>query len=78
MKIRCIRWGIALALFVAAVFNYIDRNIFGLLTDTIQKELHIFNQEYASIINYFLVAYTAANAMLVAHAATSWLIDHHS
>ena len=32
----------------------------GLLATTIQKDLNISNQEYASIINYFLIACTMA------------------
>ena len=50
-------------MFVAAVLNYVDRNVLGLLADTIQKDLNISNQEYATIINYFLIAYTIANLL---------------
>ncbi len=63
MKIPHMRWLVALALFIAALLNYIDRNVLGLLAVTIQKDLHISNQEYASIINYFLIAYTIANLL---------------
>ena len=50
-------------MFVAAVLNYVDRNVLGLLADTIKKDLNISNQEYATIINYFLIAYTIANLL---------------
>ena len=50
-------------LFGAAVLNYIDRNVLGLLAVSIQQDLHISNQEYARIINFFLVAYTLANLL---------------
>ena len=59
-KIPHLRWLIAFALFLAAVLNYIDRSILGLLAQTIQDDLKISNQEYASVVNYFLIAYTIA------------------
>jgi MFS family permease len=48
---------------MAALLNHVDRNVFGLLAVSIQKDLHISNQKYASIINYFLVSYTIANLL---------------
>ena len=48
---------------MAALLNYLDRNVLGLLATTIQKDLNISNQEYAGIINYFLIAYTIANLL---------------
>jgi len=63
LQVPYLRWVVALLLFLAALLNYIDRNVLGLLADTIQKDLNISNQEYASIINYFLVAYTLANLL---------------
>lgn len=61
MKIPGLRWIVAFALFMAALLNYIDRSVLGLLADTIQSDLKITNQEYATINNFFLVAYTVAN-----------------
>jgi len=65
MKFRIpeLRWLIALALFTASLLNYVDRNVLGLPATTIQKDLKISNQDYAGIINYFLIAYTLANLM---------------
>ncbi len=63
IKVPNLRWLLALALFLAALLNYVDRNILGLLATTIQKDLEISNQQYASIINYFLAAYTVANLL---------------
>lgn len=60
MKIPHLRWLIAVALLMAAVLNYIDRSVLGLLAETIQKDLHISDQQYAVVINAFLVAYTLA------------------
>ena len=63
MKIPHLRWVIAFALGLAAVLNYIDRSILGLLAPTIQKDLSITDQQYATVINFFLVAYTFAYLM---------------
>ena len=63
LKVPYLRWILACALFMAALLNYVDRNVLGLLATTIQKDLNISNQEYASIINYFLIAYTLANLL---------------
>jgi len=62
-KIPCLRWLVAFALFSAALLNYLDRNVLGLLAVSIQKDLSISNQGYASIINFFLIAYTIANLL---------------
>jgi ACS family hexuronate transporter-like MFS transporter len=55
-----LRWWIAFALFLAAVLNYIDRSVLGLLAPTIQKDLNISDDQYADVINFFLIAYTIA------------------
>jgi len=60
MKIPYLRWLIALALGFAAVLNYIDRNVLGLLAPTIQEELGISDEQYGTIINCFLAAYTCS------------------
>ena len=60
IKIPHLRWLIAFALFAAAVLNYIDRSLLGLLAPSIQKDLGISDGDYASIVNYFLIAYTLA------------------
>ena len=59
-KIPYLRWWIAFALFLAAVLNYIDRSVLGLLAPTIQKDLAISDDQYADVINFFLIAYTIA------------------
>lgn len=61
MKVPHLRWIVAFALFTAALLNYIDRSVLGLLADTIQADLKITNQQYATINNFFLIAYTLAN-----------------
>ena len=62
-KVPYLRWLVAFALFMAALLNYVDRNVLGLLATTIQKDLNISNREYAGIINSFLIAYTLANLL---------------
>ena len=52
------RWAVAGMLFLAAVLNYLDRSILGLLAPTIQKELNLSDGGYAQVVNAFLVAYT--------------------
>ena len=59
-KVPHLRWFIAFALFLAAVLNYVDRNVLGLLAPTIQKDLAMSDSQYATVINFFLVAYTVA------------------
>lgn len=59
-KIPHLRWFIAFSLLMAAVLNYIDRSVLGLLATTIQKDLGISNDQYATVVNWFLVAYTLA------------------
>ena len=59
-KIPHLRWLVAFALGLAAVLNYIDRSVLGLLAPTIQKDLSISDDQYATVINFFLVAYTFA------------------
>lgn len=59
-KIPHLRWMVAAGLLFAAVLNYIDRSVLGLLANTIQKDLGISNDQYATVVNWFLVAYTLA------------------
>jgi ACS family hexuronate transporter-like MFS transporter len=63
MKIPHLRWVIAFALFLAAVLNYIDRSVLGLVAPTMQKDLGISDQQYATVINFFLIAYGVAYLM---------------
>jgi MFS transporter, ACS family, hexuronate transporter len=60
MKIKGMRWWIIVLLFLAAVLNYIDRQTLSALAPTIQLDLNMDDQEYANVINIFLIAYTIA------------------
>lgn len=55
-----LRWAIAALLFLAAVLNYVDKNTLALLAPTIQHDLALSDQDYASIQNAFQIAYTVA------------------
>ncbi|MGN6507572.1 MAG: MFS transporter [Tepidisphaeraceae bacterium] len=54
------RWLIVLMLFAAAVLNYIDRSILGIVAPEMQKQLGISDTKYAAIADAFLVAYTVS------------------
>ena len=60
MKIKNLRWWIVVLLFFAAVLNYVDRQTLSALAPTIQKDLDMNEQDYANVVNIFLVAYTIA------------------
>src|SRR5580704_15802132 len=51
------RWIICGLLFFATTFNYVDRQVIGLLKPTLQHELHWSEIDYAHIILLFQFAY---------------------
>src|SRR5687767_14423525 len=63
MKIPHLRWWIVALIFFASVLNYIDRQTLSILAPTIQKDLKLSNEDYASVLNWFLVAYTIASLL---------------
>ena len=60
LKIPHFRWWIITLVFLAAVLNYVDRQVLSALAPTIQKDLGMTDRDYANIVNIFLVAYTIA------------------
>ncbi len=60
MKIKGMRWLIVALIFLAAVLNYVDRQVLSVLAPTIQADLGLDNRDYANILNIFLIAYTLA------------------
>lgn len=60
MKIPHLRWWIAGLLFLASILNYIDRQTLSILAPTIQADLKLSDQQYATIVSFFLAAYTVA------------------
>jgi len=59
-KIPHFRWWIITLVFLAAVLNYVDRQVLSALAPTIQQDLGMSDRDYANIVNIFLVAYTIA------------------
>lgn len=59
-KIPHFRWWIVTLVFLAAVLNYIDRQVLSALAPTIQKDLGMSDRDYANVVNIFLIAYTIA------------------
>lgn len=60
LKLPRLRWWIAGLLFTASILNYLDRQTLSILAPTIQQELRLTDEDYALVVNCFLVAYTAA------------------
>lgn len=52
-----VRWLICALLFFAAVINYIDRQVIGILKPTLQEQFHFDEQDYAAIVFTFQAAY---------------------
>lgn len=57
-KIPGLRWWIVAMIFFASVLNYVDRQALSILAPTIQAELAITDEGYATVLNIFMVAYT--------------------
>jgi ACS family hexuronate transporter-like MFS transporter len=51
------RWTICSLLFLATTINYIDRQVFGLLAPTLERELHWTEQDYGNLVSWFSTAY---------------------
>ena len=60
MIIPYLRWCIVAMLFLAAVLNYVDRQVLSFLAPTIQKELGLTEVDYGNVTSFFLIAYTAS------------------
>ncbi|HEY2706839.1 MAG TPA: MFS transporter [Caulobacteraceae bacterium] len=54
------RWVICALLFVAMVFNYVDRQMIGVLKPTLQKEFGWNESAYGDIVFYFQAAYAVS------------------
>jgi ACS family hexuronate transporter-like MFS transporter len=60
-RIPHLRWYVIALIFGASVLNYVDRQALSILAPTIQAELRLSNEDYATILNLFLAAYTVAS-----------------
>jgi MFS transporter, ACS family, hexuronate transporter len=58
--IRHLRWYIALLLCLASQLNYLDRQTFSVLANTLQKEFKMTDMDYSIITTTFLWTYAAA------------------
>jgi ACS family hexuronate transporter-like MFS transporter len=63
------RWTICGLLFAATTINYMDRQILGILADTLQKEIGWSEAQYSYIVMAFQAAYA------IGLASFGWLID---
>ena len=62
-RIPHLRWYIIALIFGASVLNYIDRQTLSILAPTIQRDLQLSNDDYARVLNLFLIAYTTASLL---------------
>jgi MFS transporter, ACS family, hexuronate transporter len=63
MKIPHLRWCVVGMLFLSSVLNYLDRQALSILAPTIQKDLLLTDEDYAFVVNLFLIAYTTATLL---------------
>jgi ACS family hexuronate transporter-like MFS transporter len=63
------RWFIIGIIFIAIVFNYVDRQIVSILKPILKKEFDINDAGYAVIINIFTVCYA------LMYPVSGWLVD---
>jgi len=63
------RWFIVGIIFIAILFNYVDRQIVSILKPEIQKEFSLGEDGYAVILNVFTVCYA------IMYPVTGWLVD---
>ena len=57
MKIKGLRWWIIGLICLATIINYIDRSTLALMWPSISKDLGMTKNDYAFILNVFMVAY---------------------
>lgn len=63
------RWLIVAVIFLAIVFNYVDRQIVSILKPTLKQVFSLGDDGYAFIVNIFTVCYAAM------YPVTGWLVD---
>jgi len=55
-----LRWVVVGLIFGASVLNYVDRQTLSILAPTVQSDLRLSDQDYAGVLNWFLIAYTVS------------------
>ncbi|MEC3878402.1 MFS transporter [Parapedobacter sp. 10938] len=63
------RWLIVAVIFLAIVFNYVDRQIVSILKPTLKDVFSLGDDGYAFIVNIFTLCYAAM------YPVTGWLVD---
>lgn len=63
------RWFIVAIIFLAIVFNYVDRQIVSILKPLLKSEFNLNDSGYAWILNIFTICYA------VMYPITGWMVD---
>lgn len=63
MKIKGLRWWIIGLVGLATIINYIDRSALAIMWPDISKDLDMDKNEYALILNIFLIAYAVGQSI---------------
>lgn len=63
MKIKGLRWWIIGLIFLATLINYIDRSSLGIMWPNISKDLGMDKNDYAIILNLFMVSYAFGQSL---------------
>lgn len=63
------RWFIIAVIFLAIIFNYVDRQILSVLKPILKGEFSLDDSGYAAIVNVFTICYA------IMYPVTGWLVD---
>ncbi len=63
------RWVIVFTIFLAIVFNYVDRQLLSILKPLLEEEFNIGNEGYAILVNIFTLCYA------LMYPVSGWLVD---
>lgn len=63
------RWFIIAIIFLAIVFNYVDRQILSILKPVLKSEFTLDDTGYARLVNLFTICYA------IMYPVTGWLVD---
>jgi ACS family hexuronate transporter-like MFS transporter len=63
MKIKGLRWWVIALICLATVINYIDRSSLGIMWPSISKDLGMDKNDYAIILNVFLLSYAFGQSL---------------
>lgn len=63
MKVKGLRWWIIGLICLATIINYIDRSALGIMWPSISEDLGMSKNDYALILNIFMVAYAVGQSV---------------